>query len=762
VIAHSGSRTYGVYASLRDRILSGEYQPGERLPSHRDLAARCAVAPMMLRTVLARLQQEGLVSCEQGRGTFARKPNVPMRGGEEILRDSEGRARLAARTESEAALHKSREALLRANIELQQALRVKSEFLAMMSHEIRTPMNGVIGMTDLLRETELTPEQQDHVETIRQSGESLLALINDVLDFSKIEAGKLDLETTDFQVRRTVEDVVALLAAQARSKDLPVACLIYRDVPDIVCGDPGRLRQVLINLVGNAVKFTDRGEVVVRVTLDGESEDAVTLRFSVADTGIGVPREAHARLFESFSQADSSTTRKYGGTGLGLAISKRLVEMMGGEIGVESEPGKGSTFWFTARMAKAPAASSSTLEGGPLRGRRLLIVDRNETSRSIIEYLSASWGMSTTSTSCGREALALLRGAREAESFDALIVSMSLPDMSGPDLARLVREDRDLKQPGVVLLSAERPRRRSDDALHHLIDVVLSVPVRQAQLYNCLTALLAAPEEKVATGQSPPRSRASAPVRGRALLAEDNPANRKVAAWMLQKLGYLIETVATGREAVEAVSRASYDLVVMDCQMPEMDGYEATAEIRRNRDPALPYLPIIALTANALPGEAARCFAAGMDDYIAKPVTLESLNAVLRRCGARTAIARPETSAVTLDPVVLSGMRGLQEEGEPDLVAELVDLFMSTTPALLDSMREAADVGDTSRLRQLAHSLKGSCRNIGAASMANLCQVMETAAGAGHLASPEALTGLDVELERLRVQLRAFLAGEAA
>lgn len=564
-------------------------------------------------------------------------------------------------------------ALLEANAELEKVLESKSELLAMMSHELRTPMNGVIGVADLLTSTGLTQEQREYVEIIRQSGESLLNIIDEILDFSKLEAGRLELDIHEFPLRRTVEDVVRLLAGQAHSKGFPVASLVYSDVPDVLRGDGGRLRQVLLNLVGNAVKFTEKGEVVLRVTLARETDDEVTLHITVTDTGIGIPPDAQSRLFQAFSQADASTTRKYGGTGLGLAISKRLVEMMGGEIGVESEPGKGSTFWFTVSLKK------------------LVTSTRSDSA-----------------------------------------------DESGP--AMLNAETVPLAEPDRVHVSEGAPHWGNDHR------EALSSPVSSLG--------------DTTPGGHPPVWTE----RGRVLLVEDNPINLKVARRMLEKRGYLVDVVSNGLQAVEAVEGESYDLLLMDCQMPGMDGYGATAEIRRRTAGQPRRLPIIAMTANVLPGDEEACLAAGMDGYIAKPVTWEALDANLHPWEVRTAPAVERGSPhTTLDSDVLTSLRALQGDDEPDIVVELIDLFLASAPKVLQTMQEAIMEGNGARLEQAAHNLKTSCGNLGAVSMATLCQDLETAGRAGDLfSSPEALQRLQTEFERVRPQLQVFLEDGAA
>jgi two-component system sensor histidine kinase/response regulator len=562
--------------------------------------------------------------------------------------------------ERTAALEFGQHELQRARDVAIESARIKAEFLANMSHEIRTPMNGVVGMTGLLLETRLDSQQLEFVETIRNSADGLLTVINDILDFSKIEAGKLAFETLDFDLRETIEGSVDLLAEQADSRGLELAAWIDPEAPIAVQGDPGRFRQVLINLLSNAVKFTERGEVIVRVTCDEETDADVLLRVAVQDTGIGIAPDNQSRLFDAFTQADGSTTRRYGGSGLGLAISRRLVEMMGGQIGVNSQPGRGSTFWFTARFGKqsGPAMAKRPVQDSFLHGVRVLIVDDNETNRTILHHQLSAWGMTDDSADGAAEALTKLReAARNGRPFPLAVLDMQMPGMDGLMLAQAIKADQALASTRLIIMTSLG--QRHDCAELHAMGVArcLTKPVKQIQLFECVLSVMADHLQAMVTGlqlgtgsgaadQLVASDRDRRPTvavdagdtdtgrlrlrsRGRVLLAEDNAVNQRVALHQLQRLGYAADAVGNGREAVTALARIPYDLVLMDCQMPEMDGYQATTAIRALEGGGRRRTPIIAMTASALDGEMQKCLDAGMDAYISKPVKIDQLRALL-------------------------------------------------------------------------------------------------------------------------------------
>jgi PAS domain S-box-containing protein len=632
--------------------------------------------------------------------------------------------------------------------------RMKDEFVSMVSHELRTPMNGVIGMTSLLLATELTPRQRQYVEAIQHSGEALLTIINDILDLSKIAAGKLELEQIPLDIRAVVESTISLLAATADRKGLELVAIVHREVPAALLGDPVRLRQVLTNLVDNAIKFTERGEVIVRARLAETTPEAAVVRFEVADTGIGIPPEALPHLFEPFRQADSSTTRRYGGTGLGLAICQRLVQLMGGEIGVESTPGQGSTFWFTARLQRVAAGPAPDVPAA-LASLRVLIVDPVPASRAHLQELLTMWHVPSACASDPAEALSTLRAAAAAGTpFGVALIDERLPHSGAVALARQLAAEPALAPTWPVLVAGLAG---ASEAAHQAVfRAVLTRPVRQSQLLDALLDALPSPHAEPATAAAATAVLAPPSDGARILVVEDSRVNQEVTVGLLELLGYTADVAANGREAIDAVLRGNYALVLMDCQMPVLDGYTATEEIRR-REGAGRHTPIIGVTANAMAGDRERCLAAGMDDYIAKPFRRDELAAVLARwLPAPTATAAPPAGpSPVLDRSALQALR-------PALVAQLVSLFREQAPQHVRTIQAAAAQADPAALARAAHTLRGEAGQLGAVELHELCTRIERLARTeGVEAARPLVAALPAAIERAFAALGALATVEA-
>jgi two-component system sensor histidine kinase/response regulator len=652
----------------------------------------------------------------------------------------------------------------------------KSEFLARMSHEIRTPMNGVLGMTELIIQSRLTEKQRHFAETIQDSANSLLSIINDILDFSKIEAGKLELEEAEFDLRDVVEGVVELLSIRAQNKGLELLCDITPSMDTLVRGDPTRLRQILTNLIGNALKFTQEGEVIVRVRDDGNDSSGPKFRFDVIDTGIGIRPESHAMIFELFSQEDGSTTRRYGGTGLGLAICKQLAGLMGGEIGVNSSPGEKTTFWFTACFKSGTRAwhehTLSDLEDpGSLR---VIIVDDNSTNREILVHQLAAWDITAESAENGESALLKIRSAAGRGSpYHLAILDWHMPGMDGLELAKAISSDSDLKDTHMIMLTsaaADDGGRCMDEAG---VEAYVSKPARPAQLRKCIAKAIGAMPVIPARSDSSATRTVKALTNfagGNILLVEDNPVNREVATQMLITMQCQVHQVTNGKEATEIVRKTHFDLILMDCEMPVMDGYEATGAIRAwecdvDKDH---HIPIIALTAHALPEDRRRCLAAGMDDYLSKPFSMEELRALLIHWLSVTDLpfAMPDDPPIesalnettdgreTVSVQVLEMISALDPKNGKALTNRVIGVYQDNSSELIESIANALDEGDANKIRTAAHALKSSSGNVGAERLVGMCREIEFAAREKEMSEmTERLSAIRLEHQKVLSQL---------
>jgi PAS domain S-box-containing protein len=717
------------------------------------------------------LNREDMLANERGERMWLLSSKLPLRdpSGEMIGLVGIGQD-ISERKRAEDALEQAKAEAERLAIEAQAASVAKGQFLATMSHEIRTPMNGVIGMTGLLLDTPLTPEQRQYAEIIRSSGDALLDIINDILDFSKFEAGKLELERVDFDLYALLEDLAEVMAMRAHEKGIELTAFVGPETPGLLRGDPGRLRQVLTNLVSNAIKFTHSGEVAIQARCLMQDADQVALRFEVRDTGIGIPVDRQMSLFEPFYQADSSTTREYGGTGLGLAICRQLVELMGGDIGVESTPGQGSLFWFTIRLQRPPNGAPAALFDDAalaqeLGDARILVVDDNATNRMLMERILAGWGFYHDVLAEPLQALEALRAAAaRGAPYHLAILDMQMPIMDGEDLARRIAQDPLLHDLRLIMMSSLGDQGDQGLSAQDLFAARLTKPVKRSLLFDSIITTLTGQRQIEGATPMPAPEPGRLGLHERILVVEDNRVNQQVALGILQRLGYRADAVGNGIEALQALADIDYRLVLMDCEMPEMDGFEATTHIRREESAVRNHaVPIIAMTAHAMQGDRDRCLAAGMDDYVAKPITPRALAKTLERWFVHTEIAPDDRSEGAPGRGGLDGAGLLARlMGDAELLSEVASEFMADAPQRIASLRAYVQAGDAERTRYEAHTLKGASANMGGDALREVAEQVEHAAAGGDLArAEELLPALEARYASLADELARFVADHA-
>jgi two-component system, sensor histidine kinase and response regulator len=654
-------------------------------------------------------------------------------------------------------LKQAERALQQAHDAALETARMKTQFLANMSHEFRTPMNAIVGMTDMMLDTRLTPEQREFLQTIRDSTKTLLGMINEILDYSKVESGKFTFEIIEFDLREAIESTLEMVSETAFKKGVDLCCWTDHSLPQTLRGDPARLRQVLANLLSNAVKFTEKGEVTLRVTREEDAEGCIVIRFAVRDTGIGIDLNAHKLIFDAFTQADGSTTRKYGGTGLGLAISKQVVELMHGSIGVESEPGKGSTFWFKLPFPKEETPAS-TKDAFTLAHERLLIISDLQTWRETLQHLVQPLQADDVQAVPSKTALETIQAAaNNGKPFSLILLDSA---QGQPDdaiaLAQSIQANPALKPARLVMLTSLGRRLNPSQMQQSGIAACIGKPIRSSRFYDCLQNVLRGTAAIVEIPAESPAYQAPAMAgHVRILVAEDNTVNQRLAIMQLKKLGYNADAVGNGAEVLDALTRLPYDIILMDCQMPEMDGYEVTNRLRKKGGPAAPY--IIALTANALQGDRERCLAAGMNDYLHKPLNILALGDALQRAimkmepAPRPAAEPPAPQPDALDYAIINSLKALRDPNHSDPLRELVELFLKDGSSKIQKIETALAANDAPTVASLTHSLKGSSNNLGARRLGAICATFEKKSKAGDLSDAQALFA-DLKTQYLEVE----------